>query len=116
MTKILLIGLPLHRNFGLPSLIIGGCTIIRKAIPDAEFRLLTFSEHPPEERCIAEEHGIRLVEGTTREFRVEYLKALGWSAFRRIGFDLPSLVRGSILQEYRGADIVVDIRGITFSD
>ena len=115
MTKILFIGAsPLSGNLGVPSLLISTCKALRTFIPDAEFKL--FSSSPEQDSEQAIRYGVGVVEGTTRHFGVAFLRCLLWAGLNRFGLNISFLLNSKILDEYRNADVIIDILGISFTD
>ena len=114
MTKILLIGASLTKNLGGPSLLISTSRILRTHIPDAEFTL--FSGHPDRDLEKAREYGVKLVGLSSRELAKALVYSLLWATLRKVGLNIPSLLNNKVIREYRGADIFIDIWGISFTD
>lgn len=115
MTKILFIGAsPLSGNLGVPSLLISTCKVLRTFIPDAEFKL--FSSSPEQDFEQATRYSVEVAEGTLRQFGVAFLRCLLWAGLKRFRINVPSLLNDKILEEYRNADVIIDILGISFTD
>lgn len=114
MTKILFIGTPLSGNLGGPSLLISSCKVLRTFIPDAEFKLL--SSQPEQNLEQARIYGVAIIEGTLRQFGEAFLRCLLWAGLKRFRINVPSLLNDKILKEYRKADVIIDILGISFTD
>jgi polysaccharide pyruvyl transferase WcaK-like protein len=115
MTKILFIGAsPLSGNLGVPSLLVSTCKVLRTSIPDSEFKL--FSSRPQKDSEQATRYGVEVVEGTLRQFGVAFLRCLLWASLNRFGLNVSFLLNDKILEEYRNADVIIDILGISFTD
>ena len=114
MTKILLIGAPLSGNLGGPSLLISSCKVLKTSIPDAEFKLL--SSQPEQDFEKASRYGIEITEGTVRLFGVGFLRCFLWAGLERFRINVAFLLNDEILEEYRNADVIIDILGISFTD
>lgn len=107
-TKFLLIGAPLSRNFGGPSLAITTKMVLNKFIDDAEFTLIT---HVPDDMNIAPKYNIRVLVAPSmkRLLPAAFLKALfNLSVGRRQTCD--------VINAFANADIIVDIWGLEFVD
>lgn len=114
MTKILFIGVPLSGNLGGPSLLISTCKVLRTFIPDSKFKLL--SSRPEQDSEQARKYGVEIVEGTLRQFGVAFLRCLLWAGLNRFRLNALFLLNDKILEEYRNADVIIDILGISFTD
>lgn len=115
MTKILFIGAsPLSGNLGVPSLLISTCKVLRTSIPDSEFKL--FSSRPEKDSEQATRYGVEVVEGNLRQFGVAFLRCLLWAGLKRFRLNVSFLLNNKILEEYRNADVIIDILGISFTD
>jgi polysaccharide pyruvyl transferase WcaK-like protein len=92
MTKILLIGASLSGNFGGPSLLSSTVKVLNKFIPRAKFTLLS----PVSADCkLGKTYGIKVVSHTQKN-------GIPWFLLRAV----------SDLNEYKYADIIIDIWGI----
>jgi len=116
MTNVLLLGSPAAGSLGGPSLLSSTCQVLREAIPDASFTLLTMSPRSPEQEDATRRYGVELGHGTPRELAAAFPLLLLWWALRKTGINLPSLLKAPLPQQYRDSDIVIDMRGISFSD
>ena len=114
MTNVLFHGAHLYRNLGGPSLLISTCKALRTHLPDARFKF--FSPFPKEDAERAAPYGVEVVGFDPKEFYRAFVVSLFWKSFRKIGIDLSFLLKKGVLREYRNADLVVDIKGITFTD
>jgi polysaccharide pyruvyl transferase WcaK-like protein len=119
MTKILMTGSKLSNNFGGPSLLISICKCLRRAIPDAQFSILTGIEHSPEQaRRYEEKYDVARVTGIRgRHKYLGLIQAFLWATAGKIGLRLPSFMMSNPwLDELKNADVVMDIRGISQTD
>lgn len=108
--KILLIGARLCRNLGGPSLLTTTMSVLDEFFQDTEY---TFISPTSEDLPLAETLGVRIIP-------VPSLKKLGFvvaaltKAF--LGITLGSRYVREVIDAFVQTDIVIDIRGIDFSD
>ena len=110
MTKILLIGAALSGNFGGPSLLSSTIKTLSKFIPEAEFTLLplVLDRNP----ILSKTYGVKIVP----RMRGDFLGCLLGAILNKCGLGTPPLLNSKILEEYKSADIIIDILGIIFAD
>ena len=119
MTRILMVGSSLSNNLGGPSLLIGICKCMRRAIPDAQFIILTGIEHSPEQaRRYEEKYDVARVTGIrARHKYLGLIQAFLCATAGKIGLRLPSFMMfNPWLDELRNVDVVMDTRGISQTD
>jgi len=107
-TKILLIGVPLSGNFGGPSLLSSTTNLLGKVIPDAKFVYLS---RMPNDVKFSKTYKVKIVSYTLKSLLSCLLEAF----LSRIKVKMFTFSH-KLLTEFQTADIVIDIRGISFAD
>jgi coenzyme F420 hydrogenase subunit beta len=118
-TRILMVGSALSNNFGGPSIMIGICKCLRKAIPEAELRILTDTEDLPEqaERYEDKYHVTRVNGIRARHKYLGLLQSFLWAKANKMGINLTRIFFSNpFLKEINKADVVMDTRGISQTD
>jgi len=115
MTEILLTGSKLSGNFGVPSLLISACKVLKKSIPDAQFKLIGSGETKIVKEYL-EEYGIKKVETRYRNIYICFFQSILWRMLYSIGLNVQYILKNKFLDELKNSKIVIDIRGITLTD
>lgn len=117
MIKILLLASTFIGNMASSAKVDCSVRILKESFPDAEFKMLTFAPYSKQEAVQAKSFGVEVIKsGTSRQFFYTYLRSILWTVFGKIGLRLSFLLNDRILREYANADIIIDTRGIIFSD
>lgn len=107
-TRILLIGAPISRNVGGPSLLEATRLVLERALPGSRY---AFVSPLVEDLSLANQYGMKIM--TTVPIKNLILAAL---VGRALGITIGTPTVRRVLQAYTEADLVIDIWGIGFSD
>ena len=109
-TQILFVGARLSRNLGGPSLLVATRAILTDQFPSARFTLLTPQESALEDKALEKSYGVTCVPFAPGR------KLMTSAMLRLVGVRVGSPAIQAVLDEYRRADVVIDLWGIAFAD
>ena len=119
MTKIFLMGAGLSGNLGGPSLLISTCKVLKKKIPDAEFKFHSASGEKTTSNHVKKyvaKYGVKRVETRGRYIYLGFFRSILWANLNKFRIKGDFLLKDRWLKEYKSSDIILDIRGITLTD